>query len=83
MQADQRPEEVPNHPDWEYVTTLGGPTVVGRLCEITPQAVSQWRKTGIPRTQRKYLVLLRPDVFTPDADAPTTQPGALDEVQPV
>ena len=49
------------------IERLGGPTAVARLCEVTPQAVSQWRDNGIPKPWEKYLRLLRPDVFVNSA----------------
>lgn len=49
--------------DSEIIDRLGGTLVVADLCEITEGAVSQWRKNGIPKARRKYLRLLRPDVF--------------------
>lgn len=49
------------------IERLGGPTAVARLCEVTPQAVSQWRDNGIPKPWEKYLRLLRPDVFAGSA----------------
>ena len=51
------------HPDSAIVDRLGGPSEVGRLCRIRPQAVSQWRRHGIPPARRDYLSLLRPDAF--------------------
>jgi hypothetical protein len=51
------------HPDSKIVDDLGGPVAVGGLCQVSPQAVSQWRKTGIPNARRQYLQLLRPAVF--------------------
>ncbi len=49
--------------DSVVIDRLGGPTVAGRLCKVSPQAVSQWRRTGIPQPRRMYLELLRPDAF--------------------
>jgi hypothetical protein len=45
------------------IERLGGTKVVAQLCDISQQAVSQWRTKGIPKAQRNYLRLLRPDVF--------------------
>lgn len=45
------------------IDKLGGTAEVARLCEITAQAVSQWRDDGIPKARLMYLTLLRPDVF--------------------
>lgn len=47
----------------KIIKELGGSAVVARLCEITVGAVSQWKKTGIPRSRLKYLELARPEVF--------------------
>lgn len=51
------------HPDSDIIERLDGPTAVARLCRIRPQAVSQWKRTGIPQARRDFLRLLRPDVF--------------------
>lgn len=64
-----------NHTDTEIIERLGGTTKTAVLCEVTAQAVSQWRVNGIPRAQRKFLRAVRPDVFEP---APT---GDLIEAQ--
>lgn len=54
------------HPDTKIIDTLGGATAVARLCGgISPQAVSSWRRAGIPRARRMYLELLRPEAFVP------------------
>jgi hypothetical protein len=47
----------------QIIDRLGGTTEVAKLCEVTKGAVSQWRTNGIPKAQRNYLRLLRPDVF--------------------
>lgn len=49
--------------DSEVIDRLGGPTSVAQLVRTTPQAVTQWRKNGIPKARRQYLELLRPDAF--------------------
>ncbi len=58
--------------DYEKIIyDLGGTSEVARLCEVEPQAVSQWfgtdPKTGksreIPKARLMYLKVLRPDVF--------------------
>lgn len=54
------------HPDSFIVDRLGGPTAVAALCRISSQAVSQWRRHGIPSARRDYLALLRPEAFSPD-----------------
>lgn len=45
------------------IDALGGTAEVARLCDISSQAVSQWRTNGIPRAQMKYLRAVRPEVF--------------------
>lgn len=52
------------HPDSVVIERLGGPSEVARLCRIRPQAVSQWKKTGIPGARRDFLQLLRPAAFS-------------------
>lgn len=50
------------------IDRLGGTTAVAALCNVAPQAVSQWREKGIPEARAMYLRVLRPDAF---AGAPT------------
>ena len=45
------------------IDTLGGPTKAGKFCEVSKSAVSQWFIRGLPRTQRKFLMAARPDLF--------------------
>ena len=45
------------------IDMIGGTTEVARLCEVEPQAVSQWRKTGIPKARLMFLKLKRPSIF--------------------
>ena len=45
------------------INCLGGTSETARICGVKPQAVSQWRKNGIPVAWLMYLRLLRPDVF--------------------
>ena len=54
------------HPDTRIIDSFGGTVALARLCECEPQAVSQWRKTGIPKARRQFLRAIRPDLF--DAD---------------
>lgn len=49
--------------DSQIIDALGGSRAVAALCNVTSQAVSQWRRSGIPEARRMYLQLLRPDVF--------------------
>ena len=62
--------------DNAIIDALGGTTKTAAIFEIVPQAVSRWRRNGIPPTQRKYLRLLRPEVFAAEgATEPAAQPG--------
>lgn len=45
------------------IDRLGGTSETARLCEVKPPSVSEWRKTGIPKAQLKFLRLARPEVF--------------------
>lgn len=47
------------------IDRLGGTNAVAALCEVTPQAVSQWREDGIPNARLMFLKLARPDAFSP------------------
>jgi hypothetical protein len=47
----------------EIIDRLGGTAAVARLCECAPQAVSQWKKDGIPNARLLYLKAIRPDAF--------------------
>lgn len=65
----------------KIIDALGGTNAVAELCEVTPQAVSQWREDGIPKARLMFLRVARPDVM-PDAPsvevrehAPATQPA--------
>lgn len=63
-----------HHPDSAAIDAMGGATAVASIFNISPQAVSQWRRKGIPRVPRMYLGLKRPDLFPPpavDAERPT------------
>jgi hypothetical protein len=60
------------------IKLLGGDRAVAELCDITPQAVWQWRKNGIPKAQRNYLRAIRPDAFqdASNSDQPASQQAA-------
>lgn len=45
------------------IDTLGGTNEVARICEVSAQAVSQWREDGIPKARLMFLRVIRPDVF--------------------
>ena len=49
--------------DWNpVIDALGTTTEVARLCRVKPQAVSQWRVSGIPSARLDFLKLARPDL---------------------
>lgn len=54
-----------DHIHSSIIDALGGNSVVAGLCKISSQAVSKWRREGIPEGRLMYLKLLRPDVFEP------------------
>lgn len=54
---------VMKHNDSKIIDALGGTTQVAQICEVRPQAVSKWRRDGIPPARRMYLGLLKPKVF--------------------
>ncbi|WP_426076499.1 Cro/CI family transcriptional regulator [Janthinobacterium sp. PSPC3-1] len=47
----------------EIITRLGGTAKAAALCNVTPSAVSQWIRSGIPRARLMFLTLARPDIF--------------------
>lgn len=47
----------------QVIDKFGGTTAVAAICEVTPQAVSKWKRHGIPKSRIKYLRLLRPENF--------------------
>jgi hypothetical protein len=49
----------------QLIELLGGTAETSRICEVSMAAVSQWKlpKNGIPKSQLKFLKLLRPDLF--------------------
>ncbi|MGN8004342.1 hypothetical protein ACTJKQ_14260 [Acidovorax sp. 22279] len=55
----------------KIIAALGGTSEVARMCECTPQAVSQWfgvdpdtgKRREIPNARLMYLKVIRPDVF--------------------
>lgn len=51
------------HPDSAILDRIGTTTQVAALLEIRPQAVSQWRRRGIPSARRQTLRLMRPELF--------------------
>lgn len=61
------------------IDKFGGTNEVARLCDVSPQAVSQWRNDGIPNARLMYLKLLRPDVFGASLACDCTQPQPIKE----
>lgn len=57
----------------KIIDELGGTSAVAELCEVTPQAVSQWRESRIPPARLMFLKLARPDIF---GHAPKSQRAA-------
>lgn len=47
----------------QIIGDLGGTAKTAEMCDITPGAVSQWRRTGIPKAQLNYIKAARPDLF--------------------
>lgn len=54
--------------DSKLIDELGGTTCVARLCDVRPQAVSKWRRDGIPAARRMYLRAVRPELFVPASE---------------
>lgn len=57
-----------DHSDSSIIDALGGNAKVAEMCNISSQAVSKWRRDGIPDARLMYFKLLRPDVFGTDAE---------------
>lgn len=53
------------HPDSALIDALGGTSETAKLCEVSPQAVSQWRSDGIPPARLLFLKAVRPALFKP------------------
>ena len=47
----------------QVIEALGGTAAVAKLCDVSPQAVSQWKDDGFPKARRQFLALLRPELF--------------------
>lgn len=57
----------------EIIDRLGGQARVAELCEVTVQAVHQWKKKDhVPKAQLKFLQAARPEAF----DLPNPRPLA-------
>lgn len=51
------------HSDAKLLDKVGTTTQVARMFEVRPQAVSKWRRTGIPSARLQTLRLMRPELF--------------------
>lgn len=71
------------HPDSQLIDRLGSTTEVAAMFEVRPQAVSQWRKTGIPKPRRQTMALMRPDLFKPHEGAPAGPGDTPQGAQPL
>lgn len=49
--------------DTQIIEELGGTCKVASMCQVTYQAVTQWKRKGIPPARRMYLELLHPEAF--------------------
>lgn len=60
----------------DIIDLLGGTSAVARLCEVSPQAISQWRASGIPKPWEKYLRAVKPEVFSSRDSAESAKDAA-------
>jgi hypothetical protein len=60
------------------IDSLGGTVAVARLCEVSSQAVTQWRRAGIPRARLMYLRAVRPAAFEATPAAANEAGGATE-----
>jgi hypothetical protein len=49
------------HPHSQIIDSLGGTVAVAEMCRVTSQAVSKWRKDGIPEARLMYLQIAKPE----------------------
>ena len=61
------------------IDALGGTGAVAVICDVSPQAVSQWRTKGIPKPWLMYFREIRPDLFSKEGqevaeDKPSSPP---------
>jgi hypothetical protein len=45
------------------IERLGGTRASARFFEVTPAAITQWKRKGIPRARLMYLRAVRPDIY--------------------
>jgi hypothetical protein len=60
----------PGIEDSALIDKLGGSGAVARLCGVTSQAVSVWRRKGIPDLRRRLLMLEHADLVKQASVAP-------------
>lgn len=48
----------------EVIERLGGNARTAEFFDVTPGAVSQWLRNGVPSDKLKILKLARPEIFT-------------------
>lgn len=51
------------HEHSSLIDRLGGTTKVASICKVRSQAVSRWRRDGIPPARFMYLEAIYPDVI--------------------
>lgn len=47
----------------KLIDECGGTVAVAKLCHVSSQAVSKWRREGIPQARLMYIKLLKPEAF--------------------
>jgi len=52
-----------NNEESRLIDTLGGATAVANLCGVRSQAVSYWKRSGIPPIRLIQIAALRPDIL--------------------
>lgn len=53
----------------KIIDRIGGTADCARICAVSSQAVSKWRREGIPEARLMYLRLRCPEAFV-DSDQP-------------
>jgi hypothetical protein len=51
------------HADSKRIDAIGTTTEVASIFRVAPQAVSQWRRAGIPKARRQTMALMYPALF--------------------
>ena len=58
-----------NESDNQLIDALGGSVAVARMCGVSSQAVSQWRKNGIPRPWKMILETKKSEQSNPEEES--------------